>query len=159
MKAIQPVHLILGGSVLLIIGSVLNWVSGSMLGVDFSGSSGIGVDGKFSVVCGITVFVLAQMNVPERERLFVIISLCFAALGGLIGIYDLLDILEASHNEGIRAGMPAELQEKVRKAGGVHLSPGPGIFVVIAGGALAALGCYQRLKLLPATPAAPPPQA
>ena len=154
MKNIQPLHLVLGGAGLLILGSFLPWatVSVKIAGVEAMSNTlhGLDGDGTLTLVLGIGALVLTLLKNPPKAKLFALIALILAGLAALIGV---IDIFRLTRNSDANAIMAAT-------GGSMSITPGIGLILVIIGGAAAAFGSWQRWKSAPAAPAiaaGPPP--
>lgn len=154
MKNIQPLHLVLGGAGLLLLGSFLPWatVSVKMAGAEAISRtvSGLDGDGTITLVLGIGALVLTLLKNPPKAKLFALIALILAGLAALIGFIDIFRLTKNSDADAIMAAT----------GGGLSVTPGIGLILVIIGGAAAAFGSWQRWKSAPAAPAVaagPPP--
>ena len=153
MKKIQPLHLVLGGAGLIILGAFLPWASVS---INFAGQStsqstngidGDG-DGKITLMFGAAALVLTLLKNPGQTKLFALIALIASALATLIGLYD-----------ASRIGGNSEANSIMAAAGDAFkVSLGIGIYLTIIGGAAATVGSWMRWKSAPTPqpPAQPP---
>lgn len=154
MNKIQPLHLVLGGAGLIILGALLPWASVSIKIAGASAmsnsASGLDGDGRFTLILGIAAVVLTVLKNPPQAKLFALIALIASGLAALIG---LIDIFRITGNSDANAILQAS-------GSSVSISPGIGIFITIIGGVAAAFGSWKRWQTLPApSPSAqPPPQ-
>ena len=116
--------IIAGGGLLAIIGSVLPWgtVRSAFGQVDVSGTEG---DGVLTLVLGLVVGALGLSSLAGARRVLAIVALLPTV--GIAGIaaYDLANITEVAD----------ELSGSF-----VQVSAGPGLWVVLAGAAVALVG-------------------
>ena len=151
MKKIQPLHLVLGGAGLIILGAFLPWASVS---INFAGQStsqstnGIDGDGKITLMFGAAALVLTLLKNPGQTKLFALIALIASALATLIGLYDASQIGGNSEANSIMAAAGDAFK----------VSLGIGIYLTIIGGAAATVGSWMRWKSAPTPqpPAQPP---
>jgi hypothetical protein len=133
--------LLMGGGILLMVGSVTTWVhtnvsfgttfhvSGSINGTDPSVAALIGINGYATLICGVVVIALTAASLASDEGSIRLLTLGagLAALG--FAIYDLVRILQKI-NQGSAHG-----------SAGV----GVGLILVVVGAALAALIALGRM--------------
>ena len=144
----------LGGAGLLILGSFLPWatVSIKIAGTEAMSHTvgGMDGDGTLTLSLGIGALVLTLLKNPPKAKLFALIALILSGLAALIGVIDIFRLTRNSDADAIMAAT----------GGGLSITPGIGLILVIIGGAAAAFGSWQRWKSAPAAPAiasGPPP--
>ena len=149
MQKIQPLHLVLGGAGLVILGAFLPWVSVSvsLLGESSSHSTnGIDGDGKITLLLAIGALVLTVLKNPAQAKLFALLALIASSLAALIGIYDATQIGGNSEAKTMMEAMGS----------GFKVSLGIGLYLTILGGAVAAFGSFKRWQSSAAAPQPPP---
>jgi hypothetical protein len=120
------------GAVLLIVGAFLPWAS--MMGEGVSGVSGL--EGKLAILMGVIVGVFLFVKVPWAKWAIVVAGI----VGLLVGIKGYLDIKEAmSAMEALSA-----LGEAVGEQVDLGFSIGLGVYLVIVGGIVAAVGGFMK---------------
>jgi hypothetical protein len=133
--------LLMGGGILLMVGSVTTWVhtnisfgstfhiGGSLNGVDPAVAVLIGINGYATLICGVVVIALTAASMASNEWSLRLLTLVagLAAVG--FAIYDLVRILQKI-NQGSAHG-----------SAGV----GVGLILVVVGGGLAALIALARM--------------
>ncbi len=168
------------GGLLAVVGSVLVWFSvkadTSSLGGQVMTNSVKGTDasdGKVTLVAGLIVIgvglaIALGWAARARRGLSVLVILAGAAAGGL-ALYDVLtaksQVIDAAVDEvgnaGLGVGQVRGLLEEAFDTGILKITPGIGIILVIAGGALAlvagVMGVASRAEPVPAVAEPVPP--
>jgi hypothetical protein len=175
---IGPILAIVGGA-LLAIGSFLPWAEVSGNGVSSSASGIDGSDGFVTVVAGAVAIVTGIVAMRAGRRLLAILAVVAGLVGGGLGVYDALtaedSVLDTAAEEiapqfGVTPEQVRTLLDEAIAGGELSVSISIGLYVVIAGGALALVGgaiqMMGRGARAPATPidsasatAMPPPSA
>jgi|GEM_PF-1939610 len=157
MKNIQPLHLILGGCGLAILGCFLPWASVSIdspLMKMSNSPSGINSNrGVFTLLLAVAAIVIHFVKVPGKDKLMALIATICAGLAALIGLYSMFDIKGDSSND----------INDILGTGAISISIGIGLYLVVLGGLAGAFGWFQRFQKIPgpivppAGPLPPPP--
>ena len=153
MKNIQPLHLILGGCGLAILGSFLPWVSVSFkeaipgMGTSHS-TSGVnyGSRGIFTLLLAGAGIALNYVKVPGKDKLMALIGTICGGLAALIAIISMFGISDAAP--------VAVLMDSFK------VSIGIGLYLVVLGGLAGGFGWFLRFQKIPGPivpPAAPLP--
>ncbi len=179
----SPIGGILGlvGGLFVALGSVLVWftvksdtssLGGQVLSQSVKGTEAS--DGKVTLIAGIIVLVAAVAIWAMRAKgankgLSVLVGLGGLVAGGL-GLYDILSaesqVIDAAAKEvgggaGVSLDQVKEFLQQAFDQGILKISPGIGIMLVVAGGALAlvagVLGLAARKPALAVAGAMPPP--
>jgi hypothetical protein len=150
---IGPVLAVVGGA-LLVVGSFLAWAKVSGGGVSVSAKGIDGSDGWVTVIAGAVALAVGIAAMRGPRRALAILAILAGLAGGGLGVYDALtakdSVLDAAAEE-IAPGFGAT-PEEVRgllddaiDAGQLEISLSIGLYIVIAGGALALVGGALQL--------------
>jgi uncharacterized membrane protein (TIGR02234 family) len=147
--------LAIAGGALLIVGSFLPWAEVSGGGQSVSAKGVDGSDGYVTIATGLVALVAGIMLLRQPKRVLAILVLVAGLLGGGLGLYDALtakdNVLDAAAEElaptlGGSAEQVRVLLDEAIDAGQLSISMSFGIFVVIAGGALALVGGFLSMR-------------
>jgi di/tricarboxylate transporter len=143
------------GGALLIVGSFLPWAEVSGGGQSVSAKGVDGSDGYLTIATGLVALVAGIMLLRQPKRVLAILVLVAGLLGGGLGLYDALtakdNVLDAAAEElaptfGGSAEQVRVLLDEAIDAGQLSISMSFGIFIVIAGGALALVGGFLSMR-------------
>ena len=144
MKNIKPLHLILGGCGLAILGCVLPWATRSVeasIGMVYNRQSGLeSASGVVTLLLAAASIVLYFVKVRGKEKLLALVALLCADLAALIGIISMFNIDSWT----------------VPGVDDVKVSIGVGLYLVVLGGAAGAFGWFQRFQKIPGSIVPPP---
>jgi Tryptophan-associated transmembrane protein (Trp_oprn_chp) len=166
--------LALVGGALLVIGSFLDWAEVSGTGTTVTASGTEGMDGWITLVAGAIALVvgLAMMR-GVGKRAVGVLAIVAGLVGGGVGVLDALtakdSVLDSAAEELARefGGSVEEMRallDAAIDAGDLGVTVAIGLYLVIAGGALAIVGGVITLRRASAVPAMPvtfatPPEA
>lgn len=173
---IGPILAIVGGA-LLAIGSFLAWVTLSGGGLSETASGIDGSDGYITLVAGVVAIATGGAAMRAGRRALAVLAIVAGLVGGGVGLYDALSVRdqiadEIASQQGIPADQARAAIDALIDSGQLDLSMGIGLYVVIAGGAIAIVGGVLQMaggskeSSMPAAavayaqaaPAAPAPQ-
>jgi hypothetical protein len=158
MKNIQPLHLILGGCGLAILGTFLPWwsSSGKVMGTVHSESiSGLNFGfGTLVLILAAAAIASLYVKVPGKTKL---LATCGMGAAGLAALFALIQLIKNMGNSVSVSGPDMS----------ASASSGFGLYITIIGAAVGTFGCFQRWKPIPVDPPSapqppsspPPPQA
>lgn len=143
------------GGALLIAGSFLPWAEVSGGGTTVKATGIDGSDGYVSIATGLIALVAGVMLLRQSKRVLAILALVAGLIGGGLGLYDAVtakdSVLDAAAEElaptfGGSAEQVRVLLDEAIDAGQLSISMSFGIFIVIAGGALAVAGGFLSMR-------------
>jgi hypothetical protein len=152
-----PVGAILAivGGALLAVGSFLAWAEVSGGGTSVTAKGVDGSDGYVTLATGLIAIVVGIAMTRRAKRVLAVLALAAGLIGGGFGLYDALtakdNVLDAAAEElapslGASADQVRTLLDQAIDAGQLGISVSIGLYVVIAGGALAALGGILSMR-------------
>jgi hypothetical protein len=163
---IGPVLAIVGGA-LLVVGSFLDWAKVEGGGGISSSASGMdGSDGWITLASGAVAIVVGLVAFRAGRRALAVLAVVAGLVGGGLGLYDALtaedSVLDAAAEEiapqfGASVEEVRTLLDQAIDAGEISISLSIGLYLVIAGGAIAIVGGLLQMaggSRAPAMPAA-----
>jgi hypothetical protein len=149
----------IAGGGLLAIGSFLSWAEVSGGGVSVTAKGIDGSDGYVTLIAGLVAIAAGAAALRAGRRALGVIAIVAGLAGGGFGLYDALtaedSVLDAAAEEiapqfGVGADEVRALLDEAIDAGQLDISISIGLFIVIAGGALAIVGGALLLGAGPA---------
>jgi hypothetical protein len=140
--------MIVGGA-LAAIGSFLSWASVTVSDVSATAKGTDGSDGYITLVCGIVLIVVGVVSFRGGRRALGVLALLAGLIAGAVGIYDaataknsVLDAVAEQVAPQVGASVSAvrAILQRSADAGDLDIKLEPGLFIVIAGGALGLIG-------------------
>ena len=145
----------IAGGALLGVGSFLAWAEVSGGGTSVTANGVDGSDGYITLGAGIVAVVVGVLLLRQARRALAILAILAGLVGGGVAVYDALtakdSVLDSAAEElaptiGASAEEVRELLDEAIDAGQLGISLAIGIYVVIAGGALALVGGILSLR-------------
>ncbi len=150
---IGPMLAIAGGA-LLGIGSFLSWAKVSGGGVSVSATGTDGSDGWITLVAGLVAIVVGVAALRAGRRALAALAIVAGLVGGGLGLYDALtakdSVLDAAAEQiaptigGTKEDVRAILDDAI-DSGQLSITISFGLYIVIAGGALAIVGGAMQM--------------
>jgi hypothetical protein len=137
------------GGVLLAVGSFLSWAEVTGGGVSVTAKGIDGSDGYLTLAAGAVAILVGLAGLRMGRRLFGVLALVAGLLGGGFGLYDALtaedSVLDAAAEEiapqfGVSVDEVRTILDEAIDSGQLDISISIGLIIVIAGGAIAAIG-------------------
>jgi hypothetical protein len=141
--------LAIAGGGLLAIGSFLAWAEVSGGGTSVAAKGIDGSDGYITLGAGVVALLVGILLLRQAKRALAVLAIVAGLIGGGVAIYDALtakdSVLDSAAEElaptlGASPDQVRVLLDEAIDAGQLSISLAIGIYVVIAGGALALVG-------------------
>jgi hypothetical protein len=120
------------GGAVTVLGSLLPWVTVSVFGQSIS-KNGIDADGRITIALGFALLALIVVHVRRRRDSVVLTRVLALADAALVGGIFAIDYADVSNKAD---GLAAQTQ------GFAHASAGVGLWMVLVGAVLAAIGAF-----------------
>lgn len=146
---IGSVLAIVGGA-LLVVGSFLVWVSLSGGGFSESTTGVDGSDGWITFVAGLVAIAAGFLAIRSGRRALAVLAILAGLAGGGLGLYDALTVRDSIAEElapqlGVSVEEARAGVDLLVDSGQLDISMGIGLYLVLAGGALAFIGGLSLL--------------
>jgi hypothetical protein len=145
----------IAGGALLGVGSFLAWAEVSGGGTSVTANGVDGSDGYITLGAGIVAVVVGVLLLRQARRALAILAILAGLVGGGVAVYDALtakdSVLDSAAEElaptlGASPEQVRVLLDQAIDSGEIGISLSIGIYVVIAGGALALVGGILSLR-------------
>jgi hypothetical protein len=145
----------IAGGALLGVGSFLAWAQVSGGGTSVTANGVDGSDGYITLGAGIVAVVVGVLLLRQARRALAILAILAGLVGGGVAVYDALtakdSVLDSAAEElaptlGASPEQVRVLLDQAIDSGEIGISLSIGIYVVIAGGALALVGGILSLR-------------
>lgn len=164
--------LMIGGGALAVVGSFLTWATVGVADVSRAAKGTDELEGWFTLIAGLMLVMIGVLVLQATRWFLAVLAFLAGVVAGGLGLYEAataeerrLDTFaeQVAAQVGLTVGEVRTVLDDAATQGQVDVSLGPGVYLVIGGGAIGAIGAIggllQLFKRRRREPRAPTPAA